>query len=243
MLTTAHVETVRTLPFPRRPAARVPAHSLDACFEDAPVRELKSNQPLFAEGDTKTNVYKIESGAVLYYKILNDGVRQIVGFAFPGDCVGIEASPLHTYDAQAVGATRLRSLPTAVLWRRAADDANLTKDLFETLTRQMSDMRQHLLTIGRLSATGRIATFLLALAKHNARAGADPTNLNLPVRRSDMADFLCLSVETVSRSLTELKLARTISLRGWRQIKIANRGALERLASGDSDDGAMRYAA
>lgn len=243
MLTTAHVETVRTLPFPRRSAARIPECSLDTCFEDAPVRELKSNQPLFAEGDTKTNVYKIESGAVLYYKILNDGVRQIVGFAFAGDCVGIEASPLHTYDAQAVGATRLRSLPTAVLWRRASEDAGLTKDLFETLTRQMSDMRQHLLTIGRLSATGRIATFLLALAKHNARAGADPTNLNLPVRRSDMADFLCLSVETVSRSLTELKLSRTISLRGWRQIKIANRAALERLAWGDTHDGAMQYAA
>jgi CRP/FNR family transcriptional regulator len=236
MLTTAHVENLRTLPFPRRPLARSPERKLDACFEGAPVRELKSNQPLFAEGDSKSNVYRIESGAVLLYKILNDGLRQIVGFAFPGDCVGLEASPVCAYDGQAIGTTRVRSLPAAVLWRRATEDSGLTKELFETLSQQMSETRQHLITIGRLSATGRIATFLRALSERNRRMGGDPSDLTLPVRRSDMADFLCLSVETVSRSLTELKLAQIISLSGWRQIHIADDEALERLASGESEE-------
>ena len=242
MLTTAQVETVRTLPIRSCPVSRV-EHSLDLCFEDAPVRELRASQPVFTEGDMKTNVYKIESGAVLLYKILNDGVRQIVGFAFPGDCVGIEASAAHTYDAQAIGATRLRSLPTAVLWRRAGEDAALTRELFEALTYQMTEMRQHLLTIGRMTATGRIATFLLGLSDRNRRNGQDALNINLPVRRSDMADFMCLSVETVSRSLTELKQAQVISLRGWRQIKITDRAALLRLASGEIEEMPLRRAA
>lgn len=236
MLTTAQVEIARTLPFPRPAQARRPERKLDACFEDAPVREMKSNQPLFAEGDSKSNVYKVESGAVLLYKILNDGLRQIVGFAFPGDCVGLESASACACDAQAIGTTRLRSLPAAVLWRRAAEDSGLTRELFEALSHQMSETRQHLITIGRLNATGRIATFLRALADRNRRMGTDPLNLTLPVRRSDMADFLCLSVETVSRSLTELKVAGVISLRGWRQIKIGDDDELDRLASGESDE-------
>jgi len=77
---------------------------------------------------------------------------------------------------------------------------------------------------------------LLALAERNERKSLDAINIQLPVRRSDIADFLCLSVETVSRSLTELKTARIISLRGWRQIKLANREALKSLADGETTD-------
>lgn len=234
MLTSAHHIEPVTLPFRRTAATLAQAGGkLDACFTDAPVRQLKSSEPVFAEGDCKSNVYKIESGAVLVYKILNDGVRQIVSFAFPGDFIGLDAGSEHTYDAQTLAATRIRSLPMSSLWRRAVEDPGLAKDLLETLSRDVADARDHLLTIGRLCATGRIATFLLALARRNERKGLDATNIFLPVRRSDIADFLCLSVETVSRSLTELKISHVISLRGWRQIRIQDRAMLERLATGE----------
>jgi CRP/FNR family transcriptional regulator len=78
-----------------------------------------------------------------------------------------------------------------------------------------------------------VATFLLSLVQRNARRGLDTTDILLPVRRSDIADFLCLSVETVSRSLTELKGARAISLRGWRQVRIHDIAMLETLADGE----------
>lgn len=235
MLTTAHHAEVVTVPFRRNPvpAAAPLARKLDLCFADAPSHQLKSNEPLFAEGDTKSNVYRIEGGAVVIYKILSDGTRQIVNLAFPGDVIGLEAGDEHTYDAQALAATRIRSIPLTVLWRRAATDPALAKELLESLSRDVTDARDHLLTIGRLCATGRIATFLLSLIRRNERKGLDTTNIFLPVRRSDIADFLCLSVETVSRSLTELKISHVISLRGWRQIRIQNRAMLERLAAGE----------
>ncbi len=231
MLTSAH--HAEPVPFRRNVAPVQCASKLDECFADAPGRQLKANEPLFAEGDGKSNAYKIESGAVLIYKILNDGIRQIVSFAFPGDIIGLETGDEHTYDAQTLAATRIRSLPVVTLWRRAAADPGLTKELVEALSREITDARHHLLTIGRLCATGRIATFLLALVRRNERRGLDATNIFLPVRRSDMADFLCLSVETVSRSLTELKISHVISLRGWRQIRVQDRAMLEQLALGE----------
>jgi CRP-like cAMP-binding protein len=234
MLTSAHHAEVVTVPFHRGSIAMgLQVGKLDLCFAEAPSRQLKSNEPLFTEGDSKSNAYKIESGAVLVYKILSDGARQIVSFAFPGDIIGLEAGDEHTYDAQTLAATRIRSVPVSTLWRRAAADPALAKELLESLSREVNDARDHLLTIGRLCATGRIATFLLALVRRNERKSLDATNIFLPVRRSDIADFLCLSVETVSRSLTDLKISHVISLRGWRQIRIQDRTTLEKLASGD----------
>jgi len=232
MLTSAH--HAEPVPFRRVPAPVQHTSKLDACFADAPARQLKANEPLFTEGDCKSNAYKIESGAVLIYKILSDGMRQIVSFAFPGDIIGLETGDEHTYDAHTLATTRIRSLPVVSLWRRAAADPALMKELVESLSREITDARDHLLTIGRLCATGRIATFLLALVRRNERRGLDTTNIFLPVRRSDMADFLCLSVETVSRSLTELKISHVISLRGWRQIRVQDRAMLEQLALGEA---------
>jgi CRP-like cAMP-binding protein len=238
MLTSAdHTATVTAWSPSRSLTAVRPAQSaLDACFAQAQLRHLKAKEPLFAEGDTKSNAYKVESGAVVVFKILNDGFRQIVNFAFPGDYVGLEQSFLHTCDAQAIGATRIRSLPSAVLSRRAKEDNAISAELFSVVSRELSDARSHFLTIGRLNATGRIATFLLDLAQRNERKSIDAVNIDLPLRRSDIADFLCLSVETVSRSLTELKNASIISLRGWRMIKLADREALENLAGGEAAD-------
>lgn len=233
MLTSAHQTEVVTVAFPRRPAPAAQVGKLEHCFADAPSRQLKSGEPLFSEGDGKSNAYKIESGAVLIYKILSDGTRQIVSLAFPGDIIGLETGDEHTYDAQALAATRIRSASLSTLWRRAASDPSLAKELLESLSRDVTDARDHLLTIGRLCATGRIATFLLTLVRRNERKGMDATNVFLPVRRSDIADFLCLSVETVSRSLTDLKISHVISLRGWRQIRIQDRAMLERLATGE----------
>ena len=246
MLTSAHhnAEPI-TLPFVRNTPPAPCGSRLDGCFADAPLRQLKSNEPVFAEGDTKLNAYKIESGAVLVYKILSDGMRQIVNFAFPGDFIGLESGDEHVYDAQTLATTRLRSLPISSLWRRAAVEPALAKEMLETLSRDVVSARDHLLTIGRLCATGRIATFLLTLARRNERRALDAANIFLPVRRCDIADFLCLSVETVSRSLTELKISHVISLRGWRQIRIEDRRLLERLAAGEVqlDDKPVRKAA
>lgn len=241
MLTSAPHADRLTLPTHRAPAAAATVNRLDICFADAPIRQLKSNTPLFADGDRKAHAYRIESGVVLIYKILNDGGRQIVTLAFPGDFIGLEAEDAHCYEAQTLSPTRIRSVPTSTLWRLASEDPVLGRDLYGVLSREVAEARTHLLMIGRLSATGRVATFLQSLVQRNARRGFDTTNILLPVRRSDIADFLCLSVETVSRSLTELKATGAISLRGWRQVRIVDASLLESLAEGE-DGGVYAHA-
>jgi CRP/FNR family transcriptional regulator len=212
---------------------RNPVRALDACFAQAPQRQMKAKEPLFAEGDLKSHVFKVESGAVLVYKIVSDGFRQIVNFAFAGDLIGLDAADEYAFDAETIAPTKLRSVSSTALLRQASVNASVAKEMFEALSREVEEARGHLLTIGRLSATGRLATFLLMLSRRNNAKGLDAFNIMLPVRRSDIADFLCLSVETVSRSLTELKQAKVISLRGWRQIGLVDRHALENLASGE----------
>ncbi|MFN9357347.1 MAG: helix-turn-helix domain-containing protein [Alphaproteobacteria bacterium] len=242
MLTSApHAERV-TPPAHRVPAAASPASRLEICFADAPCRQFKSNTPLFADGDLKAHAYRIDSGVVLVYKILNDGGRQIVTLAFPGDFIGLEAEEAHCYEAQTLSPTRIRSVPTSTLWRRASEDPVLGRDLFGVLSREVAEARTHLLMIGRLSATGRVATFVHSLVQRNARRGFDTSSILLPVRRSDIADYLCLSVETVSRSLTELKAAGAISLRGWRQVRILDAALLEALAEGEDGGGSNGFA-
>lgn len=240
MLSTAYPDVT----LPSAPSRSVglpqPRQGLEACFWNAPVRVLRANSPLFAEGDVKSNVYRVDSGAVLLYRVSNAGIRQIVSFAFPGDYVAIEPSPSHACNAQAIGTTRLRSVPRQLLWKRAAEDQGLSLQLFDILTRQLGDLQQQLFAIGRLSATSRIANFLLTVSGRNRRAGLDGDNLVLPVRRTDIADFLYMSVETVSRCLTDLKHAGLIGVRGWRQITINDHDALTQIALKDEEHVALR---
>jgi len=225
-----------------RAAAAPQSRALDGWFAHAPVHQLKSQQPLFAEGDIKSSVFRVESGAVLIYRILNDGYRQVVRFAFPGDFVGLEFEDTHAHDAQAIGPTRVRCVPAPWLMRRAAEDPELARELYRSLSCDVLGAHDHLFMIGRLNATGRLASFLITLSQRNAQMGLDPVNISLPVRRCDIADFLCVSVETVSRSLAELKLARIVSLAGWRQIKLLNWHALADMAAG-AQPPQLRYAA
>ena len=214
--------------------SRRSVRALDTFFAQAPLRHMKAKEPLFTEGDLKSHVFQVESGAVLVYKILSDGFRQIVNFAFAGDLIGLDASTDYSFDAETIAPTKLRAVSSSALLRHASVNASVAKEMFETLSRDVEEARTHLLTVGRLRATGRLATFLMTLSKRNEAKGFAAETIMLPVRRSDIADFLCLSVETVSRSLTELKEAKVISLCGWRQIKLNDRDALEAIASGES---------
>jgi CRP-like cAMP-binding protein len=206
--------------------------ALQNCFAIAPICTLRAKEMLFAEGADKSHVYKIETGAIVIYKVLSDGNRQVVDLALPGDIVGLEAGYSRAHDAQAMTPARLRALTLSILNKRAREDANLAADLYDMVARSLSRAHDHFLTIGWLSATARLATFLLAFSRRREEKGFDAVNLNLPIRRSDIADFLCMSVETVSRSLTELKSTGLIALEGWRRVTLLNRAALAKVAAG-----------
>jgi CRP-like cAMP-binding protein len=208
----------------------------EAGFEDrltqAPLRRIEAKELLFAEGDAASHLYRIETGAIALYKVLNDGRRQIMGFAYPGDLLGLGIKREHDMNAQAIKPTRVRCLSAASLRQAAAKDPALALKLYEALAAELAATRDLLITTGQRSALERVAGFLLAFSRRNDRNGLDPEAFELPMTRTDIGDLLGLTIETVSRTLTKLRSLRVIELPRCHEVRVRNLDALERMAEG-----------
>ena len=126
------------------------------------LKRVEAKEFVFAEGDAASHVYRVETGAVALFKVLADGRRQIVGFAYPGDLIGLGAEGEHVMNAQATKPTRLRCLPMSGLYRSVAQDPSLAFKLYQAIARELASARDHMLTTGQRSATERLVSFLLA---------------------------------------------------------------------------------
>jgi CRP/FNR family transcriptional regulator, nitrogen fixation regulation protein len=177
---------------------------------------------VFAEGDPATRVYKVVSGAVRVCKLLADGRRQIAGFYLPGEFFALEAGATHRFSAEAIVDTTLQGFTRKALHARAARDPVLSERLWGLTGANLDRAQEHMLLLGRKSAAERVATFLLDMA---ARTDAADT-VDLPMSRQDIADFLGLTIETVSRTLTQLERDGTIALPGHRKVVLKNRRRL-----------------
>jgi CRP/FNR family transcriptional regulator len=200
------------------------------------LRRVEAKEFLFAEGDAISHLYRIETGAIALYKVLADGRRQVMGFAYPGDLIGLGVEGEHVMNAQAIKPTRVRCLPVASLRQFAARDPMLGFKLYESLARELAATRDLLMTTGQRSAVERVAGFLLAFSRRNVRNGRDPANFELPMTRTDIGDFLGLTIETVSRTFTKLKLLGVIELPHCNQVRVLDIDELERLANGEEQD-------
>jgi CRP-like cAMP-binding protein len=206
-------------------------NGLHGLFAAEPSKLFKPGETLFTQGNFKTAAYMVESGSALVCRMRADGTRRIVRFAFPGDLIGLESGDEHFYEAQALALTRVRTLPHLRLLKHASGDPRLAREMLDVLSQDISEAHEHLFTVVDLTAKTRVASFLVSLARRNALKGLPASTLTLPGRRCDMADFLCMSIETVSRALTGLKRAKVISLRGRNLIEINNAVMLQRFAS------------
>lgn len=198
------------------------------------VKKLLPKEHLFLEGDPKTHVYKVEAGTVLIYKILPDSKRQVIDIAFPGDHIGLGSTGAHAFNAQATEPVRVRCLSVGALHQFAALDPRLSFKLYEAVALELDAARNHLLTIGYRDASGRLAGFLLALARRNERHGHDATEFVLPMRRADIGDFLGLTIETVSRTFSKLKADGVIVLDQGGYVRICDPAALHQIAQGEA---------
>jgi CRP/FNR family transcriptional regulator len=197
------------------------------------LRRVEAKEFLFAEGDAVSHVYRIETGALALFRVLADGRRQVMGFAYPGDVVGLGVDDEYTMNAQAVKPTRVRCLSITSLRQSAAGDPELGLKLYEAMARELAATRDLMLTTGQRSAMERVAGFLLALSRRNQRNGQDAASIELPMTRTDIGDFLGLTIETVSRTLTKLKRMRLIGLAQSNQVALLDIDHLVRLADGD----------
>jgi CRP/FNR family nitrogen fixation transcriptional regulator len=182
------------------------------------------NTEIFGEDEPAGYVYKVMSGSVRTYKILSDGRRQIGAFYLSGDVFGMQFGDEYPLSAEAMTDARVLVVKRSALNALAGRDMSIAQEIFVLTSRELRRMQKRILLLIK-SAQERVASFLLEMAE---RVPASNT-IELPMSRQDIADYLGLTIETVSRTLTSLETAAAIELPTSRRIVLRNRPALNRL--------------
>lgn len=185
------------------------------------------NEEIFGESEPAGSVYRVLKGVVRTYRILADGRRQIAEFFLPGDVFGLESGLEHRTSAEAVSDCEILVLRRSKLAERAASDSPTAHKLWALTLNQLRRSEEHMLVLGRKSACERLAWFLLDMS---VRIPA-PDRVDLPMSRQDIADFLGLTIETVSRTMTQLQDEGVIALASSRQVVLRDKTALNDLAA------------
>jgi CRP/FNR family nitrogen fixation transcriptional regulator len=182
------------------------------------------NAEIFGERDPADYLYKVLSGAVRTYKVLSDGRRQIGGFYSPNDVFGLESNDEHTLSAEAITDAKVLVIKRSALVALAARDVTVAREFYGLTARELRRAQGRIFLLIK-SAQERVASFLLEMTE-----GAPASNtIELPMSRQDIADYLGLTIETVSRTLTSLESAAAIEVPTSRRIVLRDRAALTRL--------------
>ncbi len=182
------------------------------------------NAEIYGENEPADYLYKVISGAVRTYKVLADGRRQIGAFYLPGDVFGLETGDEHAFSAEAITDAKILVVKRSTLIALADRDCEVARQLWAITGRELRRVQDHILLLIK-TAKERVVGFLLEMA------GRSPSRdqVELPMSRQDIADYLGLTIETVSRTLTDLENTGAIELLSSRRIILRNRAALGRL--------------
>jgi len=220
---TSHRPAVRDV----RPVSPVASHSLSSQIElMGAAMPFGRNAEIYGENERADYLYKVISGSVRTYKVLNDGRRQIGAFYLPGDLFGLEIGNEHSFSAEAITDCKILVIKRSALVALAAHDGGVAHKLWTMTAGELQRAQSHIMLLIK-TAQERVAGFLLEMS---ARASAG-NEVELPMSRQDIADYLGLTIETVSRTLTQLENAAAIAVPSSRRIVLRNRGALSRLNS------------
>jgi len=184
------------------------------------------NSEIFGESEPAEYLYKVVSGCVRTYKTLNDGRRQISGFYLPGEVFGLSFDDEHTVSAEAIADSKVLVIKRSAIDALAGRDPTIARELFTLTGRELRRAQDRILLLIK-SAQERVAGFLLEMAERTSAGNA----VELPMSRQDIADYLGLTIETVSRTLTALECAAAIGLPTSRHVVLRNRAALDRMVS------------
>lgn len=211
----AHLTPNNVLPFRPVTDAPFPASSAARLSPQQHVQFFASGSEIYGQGEPAGPVYQVEFGAARVYRLLSDGRRQISAFYLPGDAFGFESDGVHHFFAEAIVATGLRAY-------RHTSNIDMAGELLPLALRGLTRAQEHLLVLGRQNAMERVAVFLADIAER--QGGTD--QIDLPMPRADIGDYLGLTIETVSRVLTKLRVKGIIRLIGMRRIEICRPAAL-----------------
>jgi CRP/FNR family nitrogen fixation transcriptional regulator len=182
----------------------------------------KKDEEIYGEDEPAEYVYQVISGSVRSYKLLSDGRRQIGAFHLPGDVFGLESGTIHRLAAEAIVDTTVRLVKRRSLEQAATVDVNVARKLWAMTAGDLRHAEDHMLLLGRKTAMERVATFLLEMDRRLSVTGM----MALPMCRRDIGDYLGLTLETVSRALSQLHGQGVLVFSGARQIVLRNRQRL-----------------
>lgn len=196
---------------------------------------LEARAALFAEGDPTGDVYELVAGVVRLSKVLPDGRRQIVGFAFPGEIFtssgfALSKQNVATCTADAVTPVRVVVYPQKGLHDLLLAQPDFVHSMFDALRHSLLHAQQQMVLLGRMSAVERLVWFLLMMAeKQNVEHNVP---LHLPMPRYDIADYLGITHETVSRVLSRLRKNQLIEIQEGSMIRIRDWAVMRRMVEG-----------
>lgn len=209
----AHTTSKIALPSHLQPS------SLSAAFDSVPLQPVSffsAGAEIYAQGEKAGAFYQIEFGAVRIYRLLADGRRQISAFHLAGETFGFEADSIHHFFAEAINATGVRVF-------RLTAGADMSRQLLPLALKGLTRAQEHLLVLGRQNAIERVAAFLVDMVDRQGGL----RQVELPMSRMDIGDYLGLTIETVSRVFTRLKDNGVIRLLNLRNIEILKQDVLQ----------------
>jgi len=183
--------------------------TLESMAQDA---RFKAKEIILLQGDEADAVYNITAGMVRLYKLLPDGRRQIVGFLLPGDFMGLALSDRYGFSADAVEPVTACRFSRDRFSNLVDQKPHLLRRLHKAATHELTLAQDHMVLLGRRTAQERIASFLLGLRDRWRRLGGSAVTIPLPMSRQDIGDYLGLTIETVSRTLSKLAREKAIAI-------------------------------
>ncbi|MFZ5718235.1 MAG: helix-turn-helix domain-containing protein [Pseudomonadota bacterium] len=207
------------------PRIAPPSAALTDAFDRLGVRmTFGRDEEIYAQDDEVEMFYRVVRGVVRTSRLTADGRRQVGDFYYAGDIFGLEPGPDHRFAADALVDCEVQMVRRAAV-RAYAGDAEVNRAILEATNREMERLQEHVMMLGRKSARERVASFLMSLAHRQA-----DEQVNLPMGRQDMADYLGLTIETVSRMLTQLQGEAIVEFPSSRRFQVRKWTALEALA-------------
>ena len=181
------------------------------------------DEEIYGQGDEVEYLYRLVKGAVRTSRLGSDGRRQVGDFYYAGDLFGLEPGPDHQFAAQALSDCEVQVLRRSAV-RAFAGDAELDRAILDATRRELQRVQEHVLLLGRKGAREKVAAFLVGLA------GRAANDIQIPMGRQDIADYLGLTIETVSRTLTQLQDQDIVEFPSFRRFRVKKWDVLGALA-------------
>ena len=201
-------------------------HQLERISKD---RIISRNKTVFMQGEQTSNFYNIKRGSLKIYKLSSDGRKQIVGFLFPGDFVGMSPEENYSYNAETLEETTLCTFSRIVLENFFVQHPHVERKILNIVNHELSVAQDQIFLLGKYTAKERLLQFFLNLSKQRNKLGWVDNPLRLSMSRSDIANYLGLTIETISRTISELKTERLIRMIGTQNIFLQDKDAIHKL--------------